>query len=254
MRGQQPAAARLTRQQVQRGPGQTPAARERAGLRAGDAGARAGRARRPAEPAHLPGGAEPSRRGRAARACVPRYGRARPASVSGRTPHPPGRRLPFVSSCEAQAGCVWKGRLRAKGGRGGGAFLFTSFPNSPPLLRPRRLAGRGGRGAPDSGLPPGRCSLRRRAGAGRAPGRVSSGADAARRALIAPRASGVRRAPGSEPRFPRVLCVPAPGEGGGGAAGKRGVGAIPAAQPVRGGNGPGWRGRPRDATVREWRL
>ena len=81
---------------------------------------------------------------------------------------PLGRRLPFVSSCKAQAGAAWKGRLRARGwgGRGGGAFLFTSFPNSPPLLHPQRLGRRGGWDAPDSGFPPGCCSLRWPAGVG----------------------------------------------------------------------------------------
>lgn len=48
---------------------------------------------------------------------------------------------------QARAGAVWKGRQPARG-RGGRALLFTSFPNSPPWLRPAAARRRGEAGAP----------------------------------------------------------------------------------------------------------
>lgn len=150
-----------------------------------------------------------------------RYSLACLSSLSGRSPL--GRRLAFVSSCEAQAGAAWKGWQRVKGAEAAKLFTIYKFPELPALAPPPGGRRGGRRGAGALGTPGSRLAAAA-AGVGVGTGRVSPGAQAARRARIAPRASRVgleRLCPGSRERLGSEcwsphFCVWLPGELGSG--------------------------------------
>lgn len=193
--------------------------------------------RKPARPLSLAPGA--------CGAGILRFGLARLSGFLGRWGAQPPRRPPCL--CLLQGGVGWgrrEGQRAGEGGTGGRARLFTSFPNSPPWLHPRRPGRRRGSwGRPGLGVPAWQLQRRPACGRGRGGGRAP-GCPGARPAQSArgPRGWAWRASAGG-PRgaWARRLGCAARGRLGG-AVGECGVGA--GAPGARRGSGPGGGGRP----------